>query len=127
MNTPNLAQYYRISALQIVVLLACVMGIFIFKLGVWFEFGLGGLNAVVPYAWFSYRVIDKGQVRKSAQVVTMASRGAIEKYILSAAGFLSIFITLELSNTLFVFLGFFVMLAAQVLGTVLINWPKSIN
>lgn len=126
-NIPNLVQYYRISALQIVVLLVGVSGLAIINPNGWFEFGLGGLNAIVPYAWFSYRVISKGQVRKSAQMVAMANRGAIEKYILSAAGFLSIFVMLEQSNTLFVFIGFFALLATQMLGAVFIRWPKSIN
>lgn len=127
MNTPNMLGYYLINLLQLAVLLVSVTLIALFNSQLWLAYSLGGLNAILPYAWFTYRVISTGKVRKSAQVVAMAGRGILEKYLLSAIGFLSIFIIFDQIDAIFIFVGFIVMLATQLIGTIVINGSKFIN
>ena len=107
---------YRITAVQLAVLLALWAGLSAWNSTVAMSFGLGGLVAVVPHAWFARRVFrwrGAGQARRAAQAGYAAEIG---KFLLSVAGFAAIFATVRPIEGGAVFAGYCIMLVIQVSG-----------
>ena len=107
---------YRITAAQLAVLLALWAGLSGWNHTVAMSFGLGGLVAVVPHAWFARGVFRWRGAGQASRAVQAGYAAEIGKFLLSIAGFALIFATVRPIEGWAVFAGYGVMLAIQVTG-----------
>lgn len=80
----------------------------------------GGLVAVIPQAWFAFRLF-RGRGARSARAMAQAGYTAeTAKFLLSAVGFAMVFSMLRPISGAAVFAGFLLMLPIQIGGGVLL-------
>jgi len=80
----------------------------------------GGLVAIVPHAWFAFRLF-RGRSARSARAIAQTGYAAeTAKFLLSAVGFAMVFSMLRPINGAAVFAGFLLMLPIQIGGSVLL-------
>jgi len=107
---------YKITIVQLLILLAASLLLSALDLVVAYSLVLGGLVAVMPQAYFAVRVFRHRGAKSANAIAKSSYRGEIGKYVLSTAGFALIFALIEPVNALAVFVGFFAMLAIQIIG-----------
>ncbi len=107
---------YRITVVQLAVLLAAWAGLASWDKVVALSFALGGLVAIVPHAWFAvgvFRWRGRGFAQRAAYAGFVAEIG---KFVLSVAGFALVFALVRPLEAWAVFAGFGAMLVLQVAG-----------
>ena len=107
---------HRISVAQIVILPVLCVG-----LGFWnpltaYSALLGGLIAVLPHAWFTYRVFRNSGARSARQIAHGSYAAEVGKLVLAIAGFGVVFAMVKPLSAGAVFAGYGVMIVIQVLG-----------
>ena len=109
---------HRITLAQFVILvpictLVLVQGEYVFAVSML----CGGLVAILPQAYFAARAF-RWRGARAAQTIARTSYGAeIGKFMLSAAGFAVVFVTVRPIDGLAVFVGYLTMLAIQITGS----------
>jgi ATP synthase protein I len=117
-------QVYKITIVQLLILLAASLLLSALDLVVAYSLVLGGLVAVMPQAYFAVRVFRHRGAKSANAIAKSSYRGEIGKYVLSTAGFALIFALIEPVNALAVFVGFFAMLVIQIIGAWLLLTPR---
>lgn len=108
---------YRISLVQLAVLLLSCLLLAVWD-RVWAVSALcGGLVAVIPQAWFAARVFRYRGARSAKVAARSGYAGEVGKFLLSAVGFAAVFILLRPVSGAAVFAGYLVMLALQITGS----------
>ena len=77
---------------------------------------LGGAIAVVPQAWFSYRVFHKRGARSARQIANASYAAEVGKFVLAIAGFGMVFAFIRPLVAWAVFAAYGVMLVIQLTG-----------
>ena len=107
---------YRITVVQLTVLLGLWAALTLWNSVAALSAGLGGLVAVIPNAWFA-RGVFRWRGANLARRAVQASYGAeIGKFLLSVAGFALIFARVRPIEGWAVFAGYGLMLALQIIG-----------
>ena len=107
---------YRISAAQLAVLLLIWAGLTSWNSTVASSFGLGGLVAIIPHAWFATGVFRRRGASAVRQVVAASYAAETGKFLLTVAGFALVFATVRPVEGWAVFAGYIVMLVIQLIG-----------
>jgi ATP synthase protein I len=76
----------------------------------------GGLVAVVPQAYFAYRLFSQRGARAAQQVARAGYAGEVVKFLLTIAGFAMVFTLLRPIEGWAVFAGYIGMLSIQITG-----------
>lgn len=61
---------------------------------------VGGLNQIVPQAWFSYYAFKYGRANKTHLILRSMYRGETGKILLTASGFVTVFVLFDDLNIL---------------------------
>jgi ATP synthase protein I len=108
---------YRITAVQLVVLVSSSVLIFTFD-AVWaYSVLSGGLIAVLPQAYFATRAFRWRGARSAQAIAKSSYAGVVGKFVFSAAGFAAVFALLRPIEGLAVFAGYLAMLMIQIIGS----------
>ena len=108
---------YRITAVQLVVLVSSSVLIFNFD-AVWaYSVLSGGLIAVLPQAYFATRAFRWRGARSAQAIAKSSYAGVVGKFVFSAAGFAAVFALLRPIEGLAVFVGYLAMLMIQIIGS----------
>ena len=108
---------FRITLLQLVVLV--VSSVLIFTIdAVWaYSMASGGLIAVLPQAYFAARAFRWRGARSAQAIAKSSYAGVVGKFVFSAAGFAAVFALLRPIEGLAVFAGYLAMLMIQIFGS----------
>lgn len=108
---------HRIPVAQFLVLV--VLCLALLKIDqVWaYSMFCGGLVAVVPQAYFAAKVFKQTGAQSAEAVARVSYSGEVGKFVLTAAGFATVFATVSPLSGLTVFIGYLVMLAIQITGS----------
>ncbi len=106
----------RITATQIAVLLVMWIGLRFWDPLVANSSALGGLIAVIPQAWFAYRVFRWRGASAAQQIARASYAAALGKFVLAVGGFVLVFTLVRPLSGWAVFAGYGVMLIIQVIG-----------
>jgi ATP synthase protein I len=107
----------RITLAQLVILL--LLGLFLLasdKVRAYSVFS-GGLIAILPQAYFAVLVFRRRGARSARAVARAAYVGQVGKFLLSIAGFATVFVVLRPIDAPAVFAGYLAMLAVQITGS----------
>ena len=74
---------------------------------------IGGLNQIVPQAWFSYYAFKYGGANKTQLILRSMYRGETGKILLTASGFVAVFVLFENLNVLGFMATFIAMIPLQ--------------
>jgi ATP synthase protein I len=77
----------------------------------------GGCIAVVPQAWFAWRVFQYRGARSAAQIARASYAGEVAKFVLTVSGFAAVFALARPITGWAVFAGYGEMLVIQILGS----------
>jgi ATP synthase protein I len=108
---------YRITLVQAVVLALISLGAARFDSVMAYSIAAGGLLALLPQAWFAWRLFGRRGAQSAARSGYAAETG---KFMLSAVGFAAVFALLRPIHGPGVFLGYIAMLLIQIVGSVLL-------
>lgn len=106
----------RISVVQSLILLICVALSGFWDTVLALSVLLGGLIAVIPQAWFSYRVFHKRGARSARHIANASYAAEVGKFVLAIAGFGLVFAFVRPLVAWAVFAGYGVMLVIQIAG-----------
>ena len=76
---------------------------------------LGGLIQLIPQAWFTWQAFKYAGANQAAAIVRSMYRGETGKLILTACGFVTVFIIVEDLNVIALMSAFITMLSVQIL------------
>jgi ATP synthase protein I len=108
---------FRITAVQLVVLVSSSVLILTFD-AVWaYSVLSGGLIAVLPQAYFAARAFRWRGARSAQAIAKSSYAGVVGKFVFSAAGFAAVFALLRPIAGLAVFAGYLAMLMIQIIGS----------
>ncbi len=83
---------------------------------------IGGLNQIVPQAWFSYYAFKYGGANKTQLILRSMYRGETGKILLTASGFVAVFVLFDDLNVLGFMATFIAMIPLQLgLMTTFVN------
>jgi ATP synthase protein I len=108
---------HRVSIAQTLVLLVVWAGLGFLDPAVAHSVLLGGLIAIVPQAWFTYRVFRWRGARSARQIARASYSGEIGKFVLAVTGFALVFAFVRPLQPLALFTAYGGMLIIQVIGT----------
>ena len=74
---------------------------------------VGGLNQIVPQAWFSYYAFKHGGANKTHLILRSMYRGETGKILLTASGFVAVFVLFDDLNMLGFMATFIAMIPLQ--------------
>ena len=74
---------------------------------------VGGLNQIVPQAWFSYYAFKHGGANKTHLILRSMYRGETGKILLTASGFVAVFVLFDDLNMLGFMASFIAMIPLQ--------------
>ena len=74
---------------------------------------VGGLNQIVPQAWFSYYAFKHGGANKTHLILRSMYRGETGKILLTASGFVAVFVLVDDLNMLGFMATFIAMIPLQ--------------
>jgi ATP synthase protein I len=74
---------------------------------------IGGLNQIVPQAWFSYYAFKYGGANKTQLILRSMYRGETGKILLTASGFVAVFVLFDDLNVLGFMATFIAMIPLQ--------------
>ena len=74
---------------------------------------IGGLNQIVPQAWFSYYAFKYGGANKTPLILRSMYRGETGKILLTASGFVAVFVLFDDLNVLGFMATFIAMIPLQ--------------
>ena len=74
---------------------------------------VGGLNQIVPQAWFSYYAFKHGGANKTHLILRSMYRGETGKILLTASGFVAVFVLFDDINMLGFMATFIAMIPLQ--------------
>ena len=74
---------------------------------------VGGLNQIVPQAWFSYYAFKHGGANKTHLILRSMYRGETGKILLTASGFVTVFVLFDDLNMLGFMATFIAMIPLQ--------------
>lgn len=77
----------------------------------------GGCIAVVPQAWFAWRVFQYRGARSAAQIARASYAGEVAKFVLTVCGFAAVFALVRPITGWAVFTGYGEMVVIQILGS----------
>ena len=75
---------------------------------------VGGLNQIVPQAWFSYYAFKHGGASKTHLILRSMYRGETGKILLTASGFVAVFVLFDDLNMLGFMATFIAMIPLQI-------------
>jgi|TARA_B100001094_G_scaffold63336_1_gene59273 ATP synthase protein I len=75
---------------------------------------VGGLNQIVPQAWFSYYAFKHGGANKTHLILRSMYRGETGKILLTASGFVAVFVLFDDLNMLGFMATFIAMIPLQI-------------
>ncbi len=108
---------YRITVVQLVVLLALWASLTGWNAVTARSLGLGGLISVVPNAWFALGVFRWRGARNAQRAVRAGYAAEMGKFMLAVAGFMLVFAQVRPIEGWAVFAGYSAMLALQIGGS----------
>lgn len=76
---------------------------------------LGGLIQLIPQAWFTRQAFKYAGANQATAIVRSMYRGETGKLILTACGFVTVFITIDDLNVIALMSAFITMLSVQIL------------
>lgn len=126
-RTPNRTPFHRLPAFPVLVLQACAA--FLAALILWFFQNpvagysglLGGLVALVPNAYFAYRVYRYSGARSAQAIVREFYSGEAGKIILTAALFVLVWVGVKPLEATAVFAGYLAVLAVGASGLLIVK------
>jgi ATP synthase protein I len=107
---------HRITVVQLAVLLSLWVGMASWNTLTAMSFGLGGLVAVIPNAWFALGVFRWRGGSFASRATRAGFSAEIGKFLLSVAGFALVFALVRPIEGWAVFAGYGAMLVIQVIG-----------
>ncbi len=107
---------HRISIAQTVILLMMCAGFSFVDPVAAYSLLLGGLIAILPHAWFTYRVFRKSGARSARQIAHGSYVAEVGKFVLAVTGFGVVFAMVRPLSAGAVFAGYGVMIVIQVTG-----------
>lgn len=107
---------HRITIVQAVILFVIWAGLSIVNNVLALSFLLGGLIAVIPQAWFAYRVFKMQGARAMQQIARNSYMAEIGKFVMAVTGFMLVFVLVRPIEGWAVFAAYGVMLVIQVTG-----------
>ncbi|WP_394241162.1 F0F1 ATP synthase subunit I [Halopseudomonas laoshanensis] len=126
-RTPNRTPFHRLPAFPVLLLQACVA--ILAALILWFFQNpvagysglLGGLVALVPNAYFAYRVYRYSGARSAQAIVREFYSGEAGKIILTAALFVLVWVGVKPLEATAVFAGYLAVLAVGASGLLIVK------
>jgi ATP synthase protein I len=112
----SLPPVHRITIAQAVILFVIWVGLSTVDTVVALSFMLGGLIAVVPQAWFAYRVFKMQGARAMQQIARNSYAAEIGKFVMAVTGFMLVFAMVRPIEGWAVFASYGVMLVIQIIG-----------
>ena len=107
---------YRISLAQLLALLLFCLGLASWDpIAAWSALW-GGLVAVVPQAWFAYKVFRRRGARAAQEIARASYVAEVGKFFMAVAGFALVFALVRPIEGWAVFAAYGVMLIVQVIG-----------
>ena len=108
---------FKVSLIQLLVLLALTFGAFWFSLNAALSVFFGGLCQVLPQAWFTFQAFKYAGANQADKVLSSMYRGEAGKVLLTASGCIATFVLFD-SVSIFGFLVAFVAMIPLQLGLI---------
>jgi|OM-RGC.v1.027809382 ATP synthase protein I len=115
MNTIPKPAVMKVVLFQGLLLISVSGFVLLFDTEIAVSIALGGLIQLIPQAWFTRQAFKYAGANQATAIVRSMYRGETGKLILTACGFVAVFITIDDLNVIALMSAFITMLSVQIL------------
>ena len=115
MNTIPKPAVMKVVRFQGLLLISVSGFVLLFDTEIAVSIALGGLIQLIPQAWFTRQAFKYAGANQATAIVRSMYRGETGKLILTACGFVAVFITIDDLNVTALMSAFITMLSVQIL------------